>query len=167
MSEEQMNDSTFGRLFIIMVIVMTIMTITIVALASFAAGDVNAKLDAQSETENSDSLAERIAPVGNFAAALAETSSLPVTTTAVIILSGKEAYSSCAACHGSGVAGAPKFGLKDAWSDRITKGKETLYNNAINGFQGVAGYMPAKGGNAALSDESVKAAVDYMIDAIK
>lgn len=166
MSEEQMNDSTFGRLFIIMVIVMTIMTITIVALASFAASDVNAKLDAQSETENSDSLAERIAPVGNFAAASAETSSLPVTA-AVIILSGKEAYSSCAACHGSGVAGAPKFGLKDVWSDRITKGKETLYNNAINGFQGLAGYMPAKGGNAALSDESVKAAVDYMIDAVK
>lgn len=163
MSEEHMNDSTFGRLFVIMIIVMTIMTAAIVAIASFAASDVNAKLDERSDTENSDTLAQRIAPVGTFAAASAE----PAPVAAPVILSGEEAYASCAACHGSGVAGAPKFAASEAWSDRISKGKETLYSNAINGFQGSAGYMPAKGGNASLSDESVKAAVDYMLDAVK
>jgi len=163
MSDEQMNDSTFGRLFIIMIIVMTIMTVVIVVIASFAASDVNAKLDERSDTENSDSLAERIAPVGAFAA----TTAAPKAPAAPIILSGEEAYTSCSACHASGVAGAPKFAAPSAWTDRIAKGKDALYANAINGYQGSAGYMPAKGGNASLSDESVKAAVDYMIESVK
>jgi len=165
MSEEQMSDSTFGRLFIIMIIVMTVMTIAIVILASFASSEVNEKLDARSEVENSDALAERIAPVGTFSATTTEPQ--PTVAIAPVVLSGEEAYSSCAACHSTGVAGAPKLGLKNAWTDRISKGSETLYNNAINGFQGASGYMPAKGGNSALSDESVKAAVDYMLDAVQ
>ena len=167
MSEEQMSDSTFGRLFVIMIIVMTIMTAIIVAIASFAASDVNAKLDERSDAENTAALAERIAPVGKFAAITSDTTNKTADTPVNNVLSGKDAYSSCAACHASGVAGAPKFGLAEAWNERITKGKETLYTNAINGFQGPQGYMPAKGGNSSLSDESIKAAVDYMIEAIK
>jgi hypothetical protein len=49
MSEEQMNDSKFSRLFIIMIITMTVMTIIIAVLASLAASDVNAKLDERSD----------------------------------------------------------------------------------------------------------------------
>lgn len=70
----------------------------------------------------------------------------------------------CAACHDQGVAGAPKLGDAAAWKDRITQEKEVLYENAINGFQGSAGVMPPKGGFVNLSDEEVKAAVDYMVD---
>jgi len=162
MSEEQMNDSTFGRLFIIMIIAMTVLTVIIMILASFASSDVNARLDERSDIENSQAIAERLAPVGNFAA---ETAVAVVAEP--VVLTGEQAYSSCIACHGAGVAGAPATGNADAWSDRIAKGAEALYANAINGYQGSAGYMPAKGGNTALSDESVKAAVDYMIDAIK
>lgn len=66
----------------------------------------------------------------------------------------------CSACHKSGIAGAPKIGDTAAWSDRIAKGKDSLYDNSINGYKG----MPAKGGNASLSDEDVKAAVDYMVE---
>lgn len=78
--------------------------------------------------------------------------------------SGKTVYDgTCIACHGAGVAGAPKFGDKAAWSARIAQGKDTLYTHAINGFQGKAGVMPAKGGNLALKDEDVRAAVDYMV----
>jgi cytochrome c5 len=79
-------------------------------------------------------------------------------------LSGEEAYSSCGACHNSGIAGAPKLGDTADWSARISQGTDLLYDHAINGFQGAAGMMPAKGGNMALSDDSVKAAVDYMIE---
>lgn len=163
MSEEQMNDSKFSRLFIIMIIVMTIMTAIIMVLASLASSGVNEKIDARSAIENTNSLAERISPVGTFAAVTAE----PAAPAAPVILTGEEAYTSCAACHGAGIAGAPLFGDKALWSDRIAKGIETLYSNAIQGFQGQAGYMPAKGGNTALSDESVKAAVDYMVNAAK
>jgi len=166
MSEEQMNDSTFGRLFIIMIIAMTVLTVILVVIAGFASTEVNEKLDARSEIENSDPLAQRLAPVGTFSAQTSEAPA-PVVAAAPVILSGEEAYSSCAACHAAGVAGAPIFADQAAWTDRISKGIDTLYANAINGFQGTAGYMPAKGGNAALSDESVKAAVDYMLEAVQ
>lgn len=65
----------------------------------------------------------------------------------------------CAACHGAGVLGAPKFGDKAAWAPRIKQGKDTLYSHALSGFK----MMPAKGGNAALKDAEVKAAIDYMV----
>lgn len=80
---------------------------------------------------------------------------------------GKKVYdASCAACHGTGVAGAPKMGDKAAWAPRIKQGSATLYDHAIKGFQGKAGVMPPKGGSAA-SDDEVKAAVDYMTAASK
>jgi len=69
----------------------------------------------------------------------------------------------CTACHTAGVAGAPKFGDKAAWAPRIAQGKDTLYNAALHG----KGAMPPKGGNAALPDADVKAAVDYMVNAAK
>lgn len=76
---------------------------------------------------------------------------------------GKEVYDGvCFACHGMGIAGAPKFGDPAVWEERIAKGTDVLYDNAINGFMGV-GLMPPKGGRADLSDDDVKAAVDYMI----
>ena len=69
----------------------------------------------------------------------------------------------CKTCHGEGIAGAPEFGDKAAWADRIAQGMETLEKHAINGFTGKTGTMPPKGGNAALSDDEVKAAVEYMV----
>jgi cytochrome c5 len=80
---------------------------------------------------------------------------------------GKKVYeSACVACHGAGIAGAPKLGDKAAWADRIKQGQNVLYDHAIKGFQGKVGMMPPKGGSAA-SDDEVKAAVDYMAAAVK
>ena len=79
--------------------------------------------------------------------------------------SGEAVYTSaCTACHGPGIAGAPKTGDAAAWGPRIDKGMDTLVQHAIQGFQGEAGYMPPKGGNPALSDEQVRSAVQYMVD---
>ena len=69
----------------------------------------------------------------------------------------------CALCHSSGVAGAPKPGDKADWEPRIAQGDETLYKHAIEGYTGSKGMMPARGGGASLSDDEVKAAVDYMV----
>jgi len=81
---------------------------------------------------------------------------------------GKKTYESvCIACHGAGIAGAPKFGDKAAWAPRIAQGAATLYTHAIAGFTGKGGMMPAKGGMASLPDADVKAAVDYMVGAAK
>ena len=81
--------------------------------------------------------------------------------------SGKTLYgAACVACHGAGIAGAPKFGDKANWAPRIAQGAPVLYEHAIKGFQGKAGVMPPKGGSSA-SDADVKAAVDYMVAAVK
>jgi len=80
-------------------------------------------------------------------------------------LAGKATYEqACAACHGMGIAGAPKVGDKGAWEARIAQGMETMVNHAINGFAGDAGMMPAKGGRSDLSDEAVANAVAYMAE---
>ncbi|HEX7030874.1 MAG TPA: c-type cytochrome [Gammaproteobacteria bacterium] len=81
---------------------------------------------------------------------------------------GKAVYEqACFACHGTGAAGAPKFGDVAAWADRIAKGIETLHQHAIEGFTGETGIMPPKGGRTDLSDAQVKAAVDYMVSQSK
>jgi cytochrome c5 len=80
---------------------------------------------------------------------------------------GKALYDqTCVACHGAGIAGAPKFGDKAAWAPRLAEGMDVLHQHAIAGFQGKAGVMPPKGGSTA-SDADVKAAVDYMAAAAK
>ena len=72
---------------------------------------------------------------------------------------GKKVYeASCQACHGGAVPGIPHVGKKEDWAPRINQGKDTLHKHAIEGFNA----MPAKGGNGSLSDDEVKAAVDYM-----
>jgi cytochrome c5 len=73
----------------------------------------------------------------------------------------------CGLCHGTGAGGAPMFADKSLWEKRIAQGKEVLYKHAIGGYTGSAGMMPAKGGNASLKAEEVKAAVDYMVAAVK
>jgi len=97
------------------------------------------------------------------AAAAAEPAAAPATASTA----GKTLYSStCVACHGAGVAGAPKFGDKAAWAPRIAQGSKVLYEHALKGFQGKAGVMPPKGGSSA-PDADVKSAVDYMVTEAK
>lgn len=80
-------------------------------------------------------------------------------------LAGKETYEgACRACHGMGIAGAPKVGDMEQWAPRIAQGMDTLVNHAINGYQGDSGVMPAKGGRVDLSDEAVADAVAYMVE---
>lgn len=94
--------------------------------------------------------------------AMAIPAALPAGSTAPA--GGEGVYKGgCVACHGAGIAGAPKVGDKTAWAPRIAQGKPVLYEHAIKGYQGKAGVMPAKGGNVSLPDADVKAAVDYMV----
>jgi cytochrome c5 len=68
----------------------------------------------------------------------------------------------CTTCHAGGLAGAPTL-TQAAWAPRIAKGKDTLYQHAIAGFNA----MPPRGGEARLSDEQVKATVDWMLGQLK
>jgi cytochrome c5 len=114
------------------------------------------------------SFKEPEAKAAGAAAPAAEAAAAPAAAAAGSTAdAGKKLYeATCQACHGTGIAGAPKFGDKAAWADRIKQGIATLQTHAIKGFQGKAGMMPAKGGSSA-SDDEVKAAVEYMAAAAK
>ena len=73
---------------------------------------------------------------------------------------GQKVYaSSCAACHDTGLMGAPKIGDEKAWAGHQEHGMEHMVSNAISGI----GKMPPKGGNMKLTDAEVRAAVEYMV----
>lgn len=98
------------------------------------------------------------------AAAPATPAPAPAPAAGADLAKGEDVYKkTCAMCHATGVAGAPKPGDKADWQPRIAQGEAVLYEHALKGFTGAKGMMPPKGGNTALSDEEVKAAVDYLV----
>jgi cytochrome c5 len=77
---------------------------------------------------------------------------------------GKAIYdASCAACHKTGMMGAPKLGDKAAWAPRLAQNVDVMVSKSVKGFKGPKGMMPAKGGNAKLTDAQVGDAVAYMV----
>jgi c(7)-type cytochrome triheme protein len=77
---------------------------------------------------------------------------------------GKVVYEkTCALCHGPGLVGAPRFGAKPEWVPRMKAGVARLYASAL---KGTPNGMPGRGGNLALSDNEVRAAVDYMLASV-
>lgn len=108
---------------------------------------------AGSNSQAPEEVAARIAPVANEGYTLKDASGPKV------LQSGEAVYTAtCAACHGAGVAGAPKFGDSGAWSARIAQGYDTVLKHALEGLRA----MPAKGGNPDLDDVEVARAVVYM-----
>lgn len=73
----------------------------------------------------------------------------------------------CFLCHGTGAGGAPLLTDSADWAPRVAQGTDVLYQHAIAGFTGSKGMMPPKGANMALSDDEVKATVDYMLSQVK
>ena len=104
-----------------------------------------------------------VAIAGQDNSALAKLDGAAAAPAADLPANGEQAFQKiCSACHATGVAGAPKVGDHSAWDARIAQGKDTLYKHAIAGYQGGKGVMPAKGGTT-WPDDTVKAAVDYMV----
>ena len=144
----------------------------IVLLAQYASGGISP--DNNDPALSKEVVAKRLKPVGSLVLASSpsqagnvqnkKTGPAKSTASASLVAGGpgkiETIYSaSCSACHASGAAGAPKLGDKQAWASRIKSGSEVLYNSAIKGKKA----MPPKGGNVSLSNEDVKAVVDYMV----
>lgn len=111
---------------------------------------------AGSNSQAPEEVAARIAPVADAGYTLKDANAPKVLQT------GEAIYNStCAACHGSGAAGAPKFGDAGAWGARIAQGYDTVVKHALEGLRA----MPAKGGNPDLDDVEVARAVVYMANA--
>lgn len=134
--------------------------LTLVASAAFAA--------------SADTLQDRLQPVGELCMAGENCASQPATQVVSASSqtadasgagrSGEEIYNTkCATCHATGAAGAPKPGDFANWAPRLEKGIETLYQSAINGYNG----MPAKGLCFDCTNEELKTSVDYMVENAK
>ncbi len=88
----------------------------------------------------------------------------PVVATAAATGAGEALYKqACQVCHAAGVAGAPKFGDKAAWSARLPAGLDALHASVVKG----KGAMPPRGGAAQASDADLRAAVEFMTAAVK
>lgn len=165
------HDRTFFDTFMLVLGILFAVTLVLVGLARVISGrsfEAHKQVDPVYQRE----LLARIEPVAKVAVAGQDNSALepqtPAAAAAAADLSGEEVYSqACVACHGAGIAGAPKFGDKAAWAERLAQGADTLHKHALAGYQGKAGFMPAKGGRTDLTDQSVMNAVDYMAEAAK
>lgn len=124
-------------------------------------------------------VAARLAPVGAvYAGATGAAAQASAAAAAAEAAKGQVAYGGtvdgsvifgnlCTGCHTAGVGMAPKL-EKAAWAARIAQGKDMLYGHAMNGFNGPdGGVMPARGGNPSLTDEQIKATVDWMLSQLK
>ena len=154
------SDKEFYKLFGYITFFIILLAIIITILSKVFASSVT--------NDNYDTVKEKATEERLLSSEKINLASNPTFKTEVIEVSstksGKDIYNSvCMSCHMSGAAGAPITGKVDQWSERIAKGSNTLYDNAINGI----GVMPAKGGLMSLSDDDVKLAVDYMIDQSK
>ena len=122
--------------------------VIIILLANFV--DTGTRQAAGSDGLSAEAVAQRIQRVGSVAV---RDASAPV-----VLKTGEQVYQAqCVACHGAGVAGAPKFGDAAAWGPRIPTGYEALLTSALKG----KGAMAAQGGGDH-SDIEIGRAVVYM-----
>ena len=146
------DSSIIKNMVFVIAALVVFMVIIIIAANWLSSGSTNVHDDPMVQ----ESIEKRIAPVGQVNTGAVA----PAAAAAAGPVDGKAIYDqACFACHGTGAAGAPKLGDSAAWSPRIGQGMDTLFDHALNGFKG----MPARGGQT-LDDDSVKAAVKYMVD---
>lgn len=154
--DDQKHDKTFFATFTVVIGVLVGITIAIMYIAALITPDATDKALALKKIE------ERIAPVGKIITDPAALLAAMPAAAARAPYSGAEVMAkACTGCHGSGVLGAPKTGDKAAWAKRSAAagGLAGLVKSAIKGKNG----MPARGGDASLSDDEIKAAVELMI----
>ena len=174
------QDTHFINMFSLVIGVLVALAIVFFVVAR-SIGSATVDKEVMSEPDYYRSVEARVAPVGQEAVAGQNNAALAIKPVAAagsagetggssgvaLPTSGKELFEqTCSACHGAGVAGAPKAGDKTAWAPHIAKGLPTLYDHALHGFTGTTGSMPAKGGRTDVPDAMVEQAVNYMVSLV-
>ena len=170
------QDTHFFNTFSLVIGLLVVVVLGIFALARSVASETQEK-QMLVESHYLKGVSERVEPFAHVAVAGQDNSALKIQPTTpagsagaglAMPKTGDELYeTACKACHGAGIAGAPKAGDKAAWGPRVAKGKDILYDHALHGFTGTAGMMPAKGGRVDVSDDIVKQAVDHIVGMAK
>jgi cytochrome c5 len=142
-----------GKIMWATILVAAVLTVIIFALT-------NKSFDsAANSSAGADEAEVRIQPVARFELAKAEAAAEDSGPK-----DGPTVYNSvCGACHNTGVAGAPKIDAKADWAPRLGQGEAGLLASVLHG----KGAMPPKGGAAALSDDEIKGAVEYILSKVK
>ncbi len=165
------QDTHFVNVFSMVIGLLAAVAVGLFALARIV-GSHTQERQVLSEADYAKNVAARLAPPAQEAVAGQDNSALAIKAPATVAAgsavampkNGTELFEqTCSACHGQGIAGAPRAGDKGAWAPRIAKGKSVLYQHALQGFTGTSGVMPAKGGRADAPDDLVKQAVDHMV----
>ncbi len=164
------NDAQFVNVFSLVIGILVAVALLLLVLARQVAATTEVK-EMYDDPAYIESVLQRVEPAGREAIAGQDNSALAIQAPAGAAASvqavpkdGKSLFEAvCSVCHGAGIAGAPKAGDKAAWAPRIAQGKPTLYQHAINGYNGKSGAMPAKGGRADIPDDLIKQGVDYMV----
>jgi len=169
------QDTHFVDTFSMVIGLLVLIAIGIIVLARVVAAHTQ-ETDVVEQRDFATSVASRIEPlsqealVGQDNTAMVIKPDSPAGAGVVLPIpkDGTQVYEEvCSACHGLGIAGAPKAGDAAAWGPRIAKGKTVLYDHALHGFSGQAGTMPAKGNRLDIPDALIEEGVDHMISLAK
>jgi cytochrome c5 len=173
--QQSKQDTHFFNVFSLVIGMLVVVAVGLFALARIVAGQTQ-ELQAINDPVYDYNVHERIRSPAQEAIAGRDNSALAIKpaqgsaaagaagSASAMPKNGTELFEqTCSACHGQGIGGAPKAGDKAAWAPRIAEGKATLYQHALDGFQGKSGVMPPKGGRTDVPDDLVKQAVDHMV----
>lgn len=168
-------DLEFLKRFSMVIGLLALVTLGLIFLAMYLHGRIPPEVSPTAAART----AERIAPAGAvYAGDTGAAAQAAAAAAAQAKAAGQVAYGGttdgaviyqnlCSACHTNGVGKAPTLDHAH-WDARIAQGNDTLYKHAIEGFTGPdGGIMPPRGGNASLTDEQVKATVDWMLANLK
>ncbi len=164
-------DLDFLKRFSMVIAFLSMLTLCLILFAHYLNGKAQHDVDPGAQQR----VLARIAPVGQvYAGATGAAAQAEALKAAAAAATANAAYGGtmdgsvvfdnlCTGCHTSGAGGAPKLDAVGIGARLATQGLEMLITNAINGYTGSAGVMPAKGGNPALTDDQVKATVEWMV----
>lgn len=160
---DHQDDRAFMRQFSGVIAGFVVLTVVLI----FVARWLQPEVDKDANPSQAILAEQRILPVGavrsgeEAAAVLADAqAAAAIPAAADTVVDGEAVYAGlCKACHDAGVAGAP-ISVSEQMTARLDeKGLELLVTNAINGLN----TMPPRGGNPALTDEQIRAAVEFML----
>jgi len=170
------SDQSFLRQFSMVILFLMLVALTLI----FLAWHIYSEAPKDSVGNTRQDTEQRIKPVAGVYAGKSGFAAIQAAQAAADkAAAGKVAYGGttdgkaiydhlCHSCHTAGIAGAPRLGDKAAWKARIAEGIATLVKHAEDGYTGPDGnHMPARGGNPALSDAQVAAAVKWMVSQSK
>ena len=163
-------DLDFLKRFSMVIAFLTTVTLCLILFAHHLNGLAKRDIDPAAEQR----VLNRIAPVGEvYAGATGAAAQADAMQAAAAAAASQVAYGGtmdgsvifgnlCTGCHTSGAGGAPKLDAAGIGARLASQGMDELVHKAITGFTGSTGVMPTKGGNPALTDDQVKAAVEWM-----